>query len=87
MSSKWDLLNSLTVKQLRELAQENRIPLIREGLLSSGPAKSKYDIVEILDASRKISDKKIKDKMFGPKTTKKTARKTPKKLQRRYEGP
>ena len=82
MSSVWDLLDALTVKQLRELAHENRIPLISEGILSSGPARSKFDIVEILAESGKISEKKIKDKMFGPKITRKSTRRTSKKTTR-----
>ena len=59
MPSKYDLLAHLSVKQLKELANENNVPLIIEGFFSDSKATSKDEILEVLSESRKISIKKI----------------------------
>ena len=69
MSSKEDLLNSLSVKQLKELAKENKVLLVREDPWSfsskKNPAKNKGEIIEILNDSRKVSKKEVEAKVFG----------------------
>ena len=66
MSSKEDLLRQLSVKKLRELAQENRVLLVYEVWLEGKrPAKTKDEIIEILNQSRKVSKKKVEDRVFG----------------------
>jgi hypothetical protein len=59
MPTKEDLLRSLTVKQLRQLAKENKIRLVKEGFLWDYKASTKDDIIEILLESPKITKKKI----------------------------
>lgn len=72
MSSKEDLLRQLSVKQLRELAQENRVLLVYEDWLGGKyTATTKDEIIEVLNQSRKVSKKKVENKVFG------TTRKTP----------
>ena len=83
MASREDLLNSLTVKQLRELAKENRVLLIYEGFWENRPARNKSEIIEILSNSRKISKKKIEDKVFGPKKSTSRRKKTTTRSKRR----
>ena len=66
MSSKEDLLNQLSLKKLRELAQENRVALIYEDWLGyKRPAKTKDELIDILNRSRKVSKKKVESKVFG----------------------
>ena len=69
MSSKEDLLRQLSVKKLRELAHENKVLLVREDPWSFStkkiPAKNKEQILEILHNSRKVSKKKVEEKVFG----------------------
>ena len=66
MSSKEDLLRQLSVNKLRELAQENRVLLVYEGWLGDKrPAKTKDEIIDVLNQSRKISKKKVENKVFG----------------------
>ena len=72
MSTKEDLLNELTVSRLRALAKENNVSLIIEGWIEDSKATTKDDIIEILSKSRKITKKKIQDKISGKSTTKKT---------------
>lgn len=75
MPSKEDLLKQLSVKKLRELAKENRVLLLREDPWSFSskkiPAKTKNEIIEVLNKSRKVSKKKVEDMVFGK--TKKTS--------------
>lgn len=59
MPTREDLFYELTVKQLRQLAKENRIPLVQEGLLWDTYASRKEDIIEVLLESPKITKKKI----------------------------
>lgn len=61
MSTKEDLLRSLTVKELRQLAKENRVPLVKEGLLGlwDVSASRKRDIIDVLLESPKITKNKI----------------------------
>lgn len=79
MPSKEDLLKQLSVKKLKELAKENRVLLIREDPWSFSsrkiPAKTKDQIIEVLNSSRKVSKKKVEDVVFG--TTKTTRRGKP----------
>jgi hypothetical protein len=66
MSSKEDLLYALSVKKLRELAKENRVLLITKSIFwGDSPATLKEDIIEILLKSRKVSKKKVENKIFG----------------------
>lgn len=71
MSAKEDLLYELTVSKLRALAKENNVSLVIEGWLEESKATTKDDIIEILSKSRKITKKKIQDKISGKSTTKK----------------
>jgi len=71
MSAKEGLLYELTVSKLRALAKENNVSLVIEGLLEDSKATAKDDIIEILSKSRKITKKKIQDKISGKSTTKK----------------
>ena len=74
MSSKEDLLRQLSLKKLKELAQENRVVLVYEGWLGDKrPATTKDEIIDVLNRSRKVSKKKVENKVFG------TTRKTPTK--------
>jgi len=59
LSTKEDLLLSLTIKELRELAKENRIKLVKEGFLWDSPATRKEDIIGLLLESPRITKKKI----------------------------
>jgi hypothetical protein len=63
MPTKEDLLRSLTVKQLRQLAKQNKIRLVKEGLLWDTYASTKDDIIELLLESPKITKKKIQAMM------------------------
>jgi len=69
MSLKDELIKGLTLKQLKELAQENRV-LLRRGdwILGDKTVTTKKDIIALLMNSKKITIKKIEDKLFGPKT-------------------
>jgi len=75
MSTKEDLLWSLTIKELRKLAKENRISLVKEGFLWDSPASRKEDIIEILLQSPRITKKKIKAIIEPPKKEKTPAKK------------
>jgi len=86
MPTKEDLLWALTVTQLRKLAKDNKIKLIREGLLWDSPATRKEDIIELLLGSSRITKKKIQEVSKGtvkPKKIVKPSKKdvitTPKK--------
>lgn len=81
MPTKEDLLNSLTVKQLKELARENKISLVLEGWLWESKATNKDEIIEVLLDSSKITKKKILAKLTSKtalrsESKKKTSRKT-----------
>jgi len=66
MSSKEDLLRQLSIKKLRELAQENRIVLVYEDWLGGkNTATTKDEIIDVLNRSRKVSKKKVENKVFG----------------------
>ena len=75
MPTKEDLLRQLSVRKLRELAHDNKVLLIYENPWVFGrekiPAKSKEEIIEVLNKSRKVSKKKVEEKVFG--STKKTS--------------
>lgn len=71
MSTKEDLLWSLTVKELRKLAKENRISLVKEGFLWNSAASRKEDIIEVLLQSPRITKKKIGAIFKPPKKKKK----------------
>jgi len=66
MPSKEDLLYSLTVRELRQLAKANGIPLVTEGLLWNTRATTKEEIVELLLESSKITKRKIHAVMKAP---------------------
>ena len=69
MSLKDELIKRLTLKQLKELAQENRVILRRgDWKLGDKTVTTKKDIIALLMNSKKITKKKIEDKLFGPKT-------------------
>lgn len=61
MSFKEDLLRKLNVSKLKQLAEENKISLVRENWGEKYILKSKDDIVEALLDSKKLSEKKIKE--------------------------
>lgn len=88
MPSKEELLIQLSVKQLREFSKENRVLLVRENPWSFSdkkiPAKNKGEIVEILNASRKVSKKKVEDRVFG--SSKKTTSRKGKSTARARKG-
>jgi 5-methylcytosine-specific restriction endonuclease McrA len=66
MSSKEDLLRQLSIKKLRELAQENRVVLLYENWLGGKyTATTKDEIIDVLNRSRKVSKKKVENKVFG----------------------
>jgi len=66
MSSKEDLLRQLSVKKLRELAKENRVVLVYEDFLGfKNPAKTKKEIIAALNQSRRVSKKKVENRIFG----------------------
>jgi len=69
MSLKDELIKGLTLKQLKELAQENRV-LLRRGdwILGDKTVTTKKEIIALLMNSQKITKKKIEAKLFGPKT-------------------
>ena len=67
MSPKEDLLWSLTVKELRKLAKDNRISLVKEGILWNSRASTKEDIIEVLLDSSRITKKKIEAIIESPK--------------------
>ena len=70
MSPKEDLLWSLTVKELRKLAKDNRISLVKEGILWNSRASTKEDIIEVLLDSSRITKKKIEAIIEPPKKKK-----------------
>jgi len=75
MSSKEDFLRQLSVKKLRELAQENRVLLVYEGWFGEKrPAKTKDEIIDVLNQSRKVSKKKVENKIFGTSRKKKSTK-------------
>ena len=88
MPTKEDLLRSLTVKQLRQLAKENRIRLVKEGFLWDYSASTKEDIIEILLDTPKITKKKIQA-IIKPPLKKKVSKKEAKsRIERaRLEAP
>ena len=61
MSTKEDLLWDLTTKELRQLAKENRVKLVKEGWLGLGTysVTKKEEIIEILLKSPRITKRKI----------------------------
>lgn len=60
MPTKEDLLYALTVKQLKQLAKENRIKLVREDWFGETyHLSTKDEIIEILSESFRIIKKKI----------------------------
>jgi very-short-patch-repair endonuclease len=59
MTSKEELLNNLTVKQLKQLAKENNVSLVWEGLFFDNVASTKEEIVDVLLDSDKITKEKI----------------------------
>ena len=59
MPTKEELLNELTIKHSDNCAKENRIRLVKEGLLWDSTASTKEDIVGILVESPKITKEKI----------------------------
>lgn len=67
MPTKEDLLRSLKVKELRQLAKENRVSLVKEGWFGSSRATNKDDIIEILLESSRITKKKISAILEPPK--------------------
>jgi len=79
LPTKEDLLWDLKVKELRKLAKENRVPLVKRGWLGDTRATTKEDIIEILLESPRITKKKIttilepspKPKRAGKKISKK----------------
>lgn len=75
MSTKDDLLRNLTIKELRQLAKENRIKLVKEGWLgiSTYSVSRKKEIIEILLASPSITKKKILN-IIEPKEEKMTVK-------------
>jgi len=79
MPSKEELLNALSVKKLRELAKENNVSLKNEWLFGNEQLTRKSDIVERLSEIRKITKKKINDKMKSPSKSKRTSTTTPKR--------
>lgn len=76
MPPKEDLLWSLTVKELRKLAKENRVSLVKEGFLWNSPASTKEDIVEVLLNSSRITKKKIEAIITPPKKKKTPVKKS-----------
>ena len=76
MSPKEDLLWSLTVKELRTLAKENRISLVKEGFWGTSSASTKEDIIEIILESSRITKKKIENLIKPPKSEKAPPKKT-----------
>jgi len=80
MSRKEDLLWSLTVKELRQLAKKNRISLVKEGFLWDSYATRKEDMIEILLESPRMTKKKILDMIeHPPKPKRKEELKIPEK--------
>lgn len=68
MSSKEDLLRTLSVKKLRDLAHENRVLFVYETwLMGKQKATTKDEIIDVLNESRKVSKKKVEEKVFGAK--------------------
>ena len=65
MASKEALLNQLSLRKLKQLAKENKVLLVVEGFFGSSTATDKYEIVEILNKSRKVSKKKVEEAVFG----------------------
>ena len=61
MPSKEALLTQLSVRKLKQLAKENRVSLVVEHFWENYTATEKYEIVEILNKSRKVSKKKVED--------------------------
>jgi very-short-patch-repair endonuclease len=59
MPTKEELLNNLTVKQLKQLAKDNKVSLVSEGLFFDDVASTKDEIIEILLDSDKITKDKI----------------------------
>jgi len=76
MPTKEDLLWSLKVKDLRKLAKDNRVTLVKEGFLWNSRASTKEDIIEILLESSRITKKKIETIIEPPKREKAPPKKT-----------
>ena len=90
MPSKEDLLNELTVKQLRQLAKDNKVSLVTEGFLWDSNATTKDEIIEVLVDSNKITKEKIASFSKEPKTIKQKIaeeKPAPKKEIRKKEEP
>jgi len=75
MSRKRTLLKTLTVAQLKQLAKENNIKLIKKGLFGSSPATTKDDIISILENSPKITIAKINAFIKGESAKKEVKKK------------
>jgi len=83
LPTKEDLLWDLKVKELRKLAKENRVPLVKRGWLGDTYATTKEDIIEILLESSRITKKKILAILEPPKP--KRARKKSEKKEVKVE--
>jgi very-short-patch-repair endonuclease len=59
MPTKEELLNTLTVKQLKQLAKDNNVSLVEEHLIFDSVATTKDEIIDVLLDSEKISKEKI----------------------------
>jgi 5-methylcytosine-specific restriction endonuclease McrA len=86
MSSKEDLLRTLSVKKLRELSEENKIPLIYRDenvLFPTGTlAKTKDEMIQALNVGR-LSIKKIEEKAFGSSKKKTSSKAEIKSIKRK----
>ncbi len=74
MSTKENLLYELSVRKLRALAKENNVSLVIEGFFGDSKATTKDEIIEVLAKSRKVTKKKIQEKISGKSTAKKMTR-------------
>jgi len=88
MPTKEELLRALTVKQLRQLAKQNKIRLVKEGLFWDTHASTKDEIIEILLESPKITKKKI-EALMKRSPTKRIPKKEakPKRVKLKSETP
>jgi hypothetical protein len=59
MSTKEELLYTLTVKQLKQLAKDNNVSLVEEHLIFDSVASTKDEIIDVLLDSDKITKEKI----------------------------
>jgi len=65
MPTKKALLQQLSVRKLKAIAKENRVILVVEHFWENYTATEKWEIVEILNKSRKVSKKKVEDVVFS----------------------